>query len=85
LIKIKLTKSDPKKDKELKVSPLMPLRVKEIRGAMFCILAVLIYLGGELKDPRQNKRFKKVFYSTTTVFPRIYSFLNLEVIENSNN
>jgi hypothetical protein len=46
LIKIKLTKSDPKKDKELKVSPLMPLRVKEIRGAMFCILAVLIYLGG---------------------------------------
>jgi hypothetical protein len=44
----------------------MPLRVKEIRGAMFCILAVLIYLGGELKDPRQNKRFKKIIYLPTS-------------------
>ena len=28
LIQIQLTKSDPKKDKEIKVSPLMPIRVK---------------------------------------------------------
>ena len=31
---------------------------KEIRGAIFCHLAVLIYLCGEVKDPRymQNKK-----------------------------
>ena len=34
LIKNQLTKSDPKKDKEIKVSPLMPIGVKEARSQL---------------------------------------------------
>ena len=34
-----MTKSDPKKDKDIKVSPLMPIRVQQIKKELTLILA----------------------------------------------